>query len=534
MKTEKIPYEQTNRFGKIIIDYLTQKDILKPFYKFTPEINSFKKAIEDKSKESINRNLLAETIANQYNGVTIKPLAQKNIDALKIPTTFSVVTAHQLNIFTGPLYLIYKTLSTIKLCSELKENYPENNFVPVFWLGSEDHDFEEINHFHLFGKTYTWATDQKGACGRFDPRSLSGILEELQPVFGGSENVEHLLSVFRSAYLESQTLSEAGRKILNELFGDFGLVVVDGDDKYFKSECSAIITDEIFNLSSEKIVNETLEKFPYDAQAKPREINLFYLIDNLRERIIFDKVAGKYLVVNTEISFSPAEIRIEIEQNPGHFSPNVILRPLFQQKVLPSIAFIGGKGEVAYWLQLKNLFDHHRINFPILLLRDSYLLVDNNTNNKIQKLGFNYADLFLDENVLINDYVKKHSSAETNMAHELTVIENEFEKIAKKALNIDPSLEKSVYAEKQTLVNAIRKLEAKLLKAEKNKMETEVARIKAIIFKLFPAGNMQERYDNFIPFYFKYGNGFFDRIIESIEQPENYFKIIVMDEDASS
>lgn len=533
MKTEKIPYEQTHRFSKIIIDYLRGEEKLAPFYNYVPEISSFQKVIDDKSKENINRSLLHDTLIKQYAKVSIKPSAEKNIDNFKDPKTFCVVTAHQLNIFTGPLYFIFKTLSTIKLCINLKKAYPAYNFIPVFWMGSEDHDFEEINHFQVYGKSYTWMTNQTGACGRFDPSSISSILDEIKPVFGSSENVEYLLKLFDDAYLNSKTLAQASRMILNELLGDYGLVVVDGDDKYFKSQCISIVEDELFKRSSEKIVNETLINLPYEVQAKPREINLFYLFENLRERIVYDVVNETYHVLNTEIHFSADELRSKIENNPEYFSPNVILRPLFQQKVLPSLAYIGGGGEIAYWLQLKDLFNYHKINFPVLLLRDSFLLIENNINKKIVKLNFNNTDIFKEENELIGEFVKRNSSDNSNMDQEIAIIEKEFEKIVAKALQVDPTLEKSVLAERQLLINSIQKLEAKLLKAEKNKMEIQVGQIRSLLSKLFPSGSLQERDENFIPYYFKYGKYFFELILDGCIQPGKEFTILSFDEEVA-
>ena len=530
MKIEKIPYQQTGRFAKVVTDYLHADEQLKPFYKYTPDLNSFREVMQGKLQEQIDGNLLADTLLQQYGGLEINPLVAANIDSFRNKNTFCLVTAHQLNIFTGPLYVIYKTISTIQLCLTLKEKYPENNFIPVFWLGSEDHDFAEINHFSLFNKTYTWEGVQGGACGKYDPKSLASIITELTPVLGENEHAQYLISLFTKAYSGSKNLSDATRVILNGLFGDKGLVVVDGDDINFKSPCASIIEEEIFNRSSEKLVNQTLAIFPYEAQATPREINLFYLKDHLRERIILDAATGNYSVLNSSIGFTKDQIKTEIQTHPERFSPNVILRPLFQQKVLPSLAYIGGGGELAYWLQLRSLFEHHQIQMPVLLLRDSYLIIDSNTGRKMQKLHLSVSDIFKEENSLINDFVKTNSPESVSLATEIAEIGIIFNRILEAAKKIDTSLDKTVLGERQNVLNGLQKLEAKLLKAEKTKMDAEVGQIRTVLGKLFPNGGLQERHDNFITYYLKYGQNFFDHLLTSAGQPKPEFTILSLDE----
>ncbi len=523
MQKFETPYAETGFFSKIVIDYLQNAEQLRPFFQYPPATDAFSKAIADKSAEIIDRNKLVDTVIAQYGDLKVNDLVTGNIHALKKDKTFCVVTAHQLNIFTGPLYVVYKTLAAVSLCDRLQAGYPDFQFVPVFWLGSEDHDFTEIGHFHLFGKTYTWTDDQGGACGRFDPRSLQSIIEELKPVLGESENAKYLISLFEDAYLYSDSLSEATRKILNALFGRFGLVVVDGDDATFKSLCSDIIEDELKNRSAEKIVQQTISAFPYEAQAKPREINLFWLQDNFRERITWDATTQKYHIHNSDIVLSYAEMLYALKENITAFSPNVILRPLFQQKVLPSVAYIGGGGEVAYWLQLRTLFEHHQVNFPVVLLRNSFLLIDTGTQKKMDRLGLSPEELFMDVSVLINNYVKKHSVSSLDLSAEKQALDTIISGIVEKAIAVDRSLDKTVMAEKQNILNAILKLEAKLLKAEKSKMDAELLQFHSIKNKLFPLGGLQERHENFMSWYLTEGGAFFDRILAACDQPEHAF-----------
>ena len=517
------PFEATGKFSKIITAYLKQEDALKPFYHVAPALNQFSALFDVTAQQPIQREKLPEVLLNQYRSIPLHPEVEKNIRSFSDLNTFCVITAHQLNIFTGPLYVIYKTVSAIQLSRTLNQLHPDKHIVPVFWLGSEDHDFEEINHFNVFGKTYTWSDHQGGACGKYDTESIRVLCDELFAVLGEGPNADALRDLFTKAYLNQHDLAFASRMILNSLFEQYGVVVVDGDDIAFKTSCSDIIRQELFERSSEKLVNTTLEHFPFEAQAKPRNINLFYLQPNKRERIIYNEQTQVFEINNSDITFTPAQLETIIEQNPERFSPNVILRPLFQQRVLPSLAYIGGGGEIAYWLQLKSLFENYHIVFPMLLLRDSFMLVDGNTAKKMQKLQLGLNDLFTEESQLIAQYVKSNSSGELDITQEKESLETVFNQLMQKATAIDTSLDKAVLAEKQAVTNAIAKLEAKLLKAEKAKMEVQLTQINGILGKLFPGGGLQERHDNFIPWYLKYGPGFIEMLINQASQPVEGF-----------
>lgn len=530
MQKKSISFSQTGQFSRIITDYLNNENVLTPFYTWKQDISEFDAIIPDKAAEPIDRKLLTAELQQQYQGLTDNDLVNANILALQDENTFCVVTAHQLNIFGGPLYIVYKTLSVIKLCSTLSEKYPDKKFVPMFWLGSEDHDFEEINHVKVFGKNYTWNDGLKGATGQFNTAGISTVTNELFAAFGNGPFVDELKKIFTEAYLNNKTLADATRIILHSLFARFGLVVIDGAATAFKAACSEIILEELIHQTAEKIVNETLQNLPYPPQAKPRNINLFYLSDNVRERIVYNASNQVYEVVNSDIVFTEAALREEVKLYPERFSPNVILRPLFQQKILPAIAFIGGAGEIAYWLQLKNLFAHFNIQFPMLLQRDSFVLVDAATNKKLQKLQLDAIDFFADEQALIAGYVKNNSGQELSIEAEKKEMDAIFEGLLKKAVSIDSTLDKAVLAEKQAVLNAIAKLESKLLKAEKVKMEVQIGQITAIRAKLLPEGGMQERSENFISWYLKMGPAFIDTLLSFTEQPAQTVTLLVFEE----
>jgi len=491
------PYQQTGYFSNLMVDYLNQKKELKPFYNQSVNIESFKILIKERANFPINRDDLVQALGNQYNGVAATEKTLNNIQKLKQNNCYTVTTGHQLNLFTGPLYFIYKIISAINLAKELKQTYPEQEFIPVYWMATEDHDFEEINHFNLFGHKVELKKTQEGAVGRMKLAGIDKVFTQLVELLGNRPEAEKIISIFKNHYTTGNTFAEATRGLVNALFGEYGLVIIDGDDRALKQQMIAEFQSELINQNNFKTINRTsehLSEMGYKTQITPREINLFYLQDNSRERIVVENEV--YKVLNTSISFSKQEIFAELEKFPERFSPNVALRPLYQEKVLPNLAYIGGGGELAYWFQLKDMFDKNQTSFPILVLRNSALIVDSGSKKKLDKIGISVNQLFGDTDLFIKEFLKGGSAIVLDLKNEEKQISTVFDEMVKKAEVIDASLKSMISAELQKVLKSIQNIEAKLIKAEKQKEEVTINQIKNVKEKLFPNGSLQERHDN--------------------------------------
>jgi bacillithiol biosynthesis cysteine-adding enzyme BshC len=524
----RLPYRQTNCFTKIILDYLDHAEGLKPFYDHTPSLQGIQKAITGRQRFSTNRKILVQELKKQYSDVQQNDAVKKSIEALLSENTFTITTAHQPNIFTGPLYFIYKILHAIKLAQHCQASLPQYNFIPVFYMGSEDADLDELGHFYLNGEKTVWNTKQTGAVGRMKiDKELLRLITQLEGQLSVLTSGDEILSIIKDCYKEGVQVQDATFKLINTLFGEYGLIVLIPDNAALKKQAEEIFKDDLLNETASGIVEQTaggLQAVGYRLQANPREINLFYLKDDIRDRIV--KVKDKFITHDSRITFDEKEILSELKEHPERFSPNVILRGIYQEIILPNLVYIGGGGEIAYWLQLKDLFEHYKVPFPILLLRNSFLIVEKKWQEKIGKLGFTVEDFFLPEQELVNKLVARETKNEIKLNGNFTEADKLYESLKKQAVAIDTTLGKHVEALKSQSIYRLQELEKKMLRAEKRKFTDQHRQIHNIKENLFPKNGLQERIDNFMYYYAKWGKDFIQQLYQHSLSLEGEFVIL--------
>ena len=507
-----IPYKNINFHSKLILDYLNQDNNLRPFINEFPEIENFGKQIREKANHQINRDLLVNVLKSQNINLSISERSNKNVNLLLLENTFTITTGHQLCLFTGPLYFIYKIISTINLTEELNLKYPENNFVPIFWMASEDHDFTEINHIHLFGDKIQWNTKQSGAVGRMNLDGFEKIISRLKSMLGSSANAERLISMFEESYLNNDNLADATRNLVNELFGKYGLLILDGDNKDLKEQFIPQMKKDILKNSSfldiEKCSNNLGRD--YKIQAYVRKINFFKLVED--QRVLLKEKVSEDVIINT----------------PEIFSPNVLMRPLYQEIVLPNIAYVGGQAEISYWMQLRDLFNKEKVPFPILCLRNSALLITQKQQYKFEKLGFKLSDLFLSKDELNREYLLRNLETNISFDTEKKELRLLYHNIESKINDI--GFKRRVRAQLQKQFSSLDSLEEKLIRVEKKRNQISINQIIKIKEQLFPENILQERYDNFIPFYLEYGDNFIKILKDNFKSENLNFVVLVLEE----
>jgi bacillithiol synthase len=493
MKKHCIDLGQTGQFSQFFLDYLAGKEALQPFFTHSPKIESFRAAIDAKLFPPSNRQILQNALLTQYQGLELGQKVRANLDSITSENTYTVTTGHQLNLFTGPIYFIYKIVSTINLAKKLNEVYPDVHVVPVYWMATEDHDFDEINYFKLDGKKHQWNSVQTGAVGDFE---LGAEFKEFL------KTVPFAADVFKNAYQSSKTLAEAVRKYVHELFGEEGLIVVDGHDPSLKSLFKSVIVSDLtdhapFVQATQR--TEELARLGYKTQVFPREINLFYLDRGIRERI--EKQGDRYQVLNQSISFSSDEILKLAEENPERFSPNVVLRPLYQEIILPNLAYLGGPAEVIYWLQLKGVFEQFGVPFPVLLPRNFALILESSWSEKLHKSGLKVADVFQDFEHWKKSYIAQHCKIDLTLEGERSALASIFDQKGAEAVQLERSLKDSFEAGKVRALKILDQMARKLRKAEERRNQIHLNRVSSILDYVAPNGVPQERTVNMMQFY---------------------------------
>jgi len=521
-----VPYQQTGYFSRIIIEYLNENEFLQSFYAHPFSLKGIEASMRDREKFPTDRNLLVRVLKEQYAGLALPESVVNNLEILSDNNTFTITTAHQPAIFTGNLYFIYKILHVIKLTAYCAARFPGKQFVPVFYMGSEDADLDELGHIYLGDEKLSWDTKQTGAVGRMKTEGLEKIILRIEGEFAGHAHGDELIQLLKDCYEDAENIQQATLKLLHHLFGSYGLVVLIPDHHLLKSAMRGIFKDDLTNHLPYTITEQNIQQLSkqFTAQANPREINLFYLRDDVRERLEWKD--GRFVVLNTPYHFSPEDLEKELANFPERFSPNVILRGLYQETILPNIAFVGGGGETAYWLEFKPLFKHYRVPFPVLVLRNSFLLVKKNWRFKIEKAGLSVEDFFRPEESLMETFVRHHSSKQLNLDKELNEMRAFYARLKEISGAVDKTLEQHVDKLSAQSLQKLEELEKKIVRGEKKNHEEVRRKIHEIRGALFPLENLQERIDNFIPWYAEYGKAFFDFLYQHSLGLEQEFIIL--------
>ena len=524
MNVHDIPYEKTGYFSSLILDYLQQHPGLSSFYTAFPTMDALQAQAQQKSAgfSASKREVLLTTLRQQFDPRTVSVATQANLDKLQEDKTVTITTGHQLCLMTGPLFFIYKIVQTIKLCDQLNASDTVHHYVPVYWMATEDHDFEEISSFLFGGKKFKWSHPATGgAVGSLDLDSLQPVLSLLEQLLPNSQSGKNLKKWIKEAYGKSKSLAEATRKLVNMLFGEYGLVIVDGDSPALKQQFIPHMEQELLESRCQTTVEQQITDLKnnynnsYRPQVSPREINLFYLTPAARQRIL-SHTEG-FELDGDPSHISKQQLLKELHSHPERFSPNVLMRPLYQEVILPNVAYIGGGGELAYWLELKTYFESQQMDFPLLILRNSAVLCTPKTAQKITNFNLQPQDFFLRRTPLINKKIRQISNIDLDLQFLKNTLKENFQHLEKLTQQTDASFIGAVAAQQQKQFKGIDHLEKRLLQAQKKKLRDQVARLTQLYESLFPGESLQERQLNFTTFYLEYGPSLIPNLLEAFD-----------------
>lgn len=532
--TCRLPLSDVAQLSTFDRAYAGLEERLSPFYEHRPDQwASYERATAAKAAyfTQAARRRLSHALLAQYDQLPsdtphkLQALAQ--IERLLDANCFSVCTAHQPCVATGALYVVYKILAAVALARQLNERYADKYYIPVYWMGSDDHDFEEISQIGLFGKRLAWAGKGGGAVGRLPAATdadLQAFADEYAAILGEkSASAVEIAEYVRTAYSLYPTFGAATRYLLHRLFGQYGLVIVDGDDEQLKAAFLPVMEDDLFTHSSHRLVSascERIEATGLRAQSYPRPINLFYLSERSRERIVRSDDGGHWQPLQGAQRWTAEQIGSLLLEEPKNFSPNVVLRPLYQEQTLPNVAYIGGGGEVAYWLERKAQFAHFATPFPVLVRRPSVLVVDAAQGERLAKLGISAADLLQQPlEQLIKNYLHRTADIDlsTDEAKERCLAE--LAAIATRTQALDGGeLATFIATQQAALGQMFQKIQERVNRAAKRRQETELQQIQRLHERLLPNGSLQERAENVGSFYALYGRSFFDSLLTAFAE----------------
>ena len=517
----------------LFLDYLYEFENVSDFYPYDFRnrdnyLKIFKNILEKRSYLSAD---ISQLISNQYSNINKSETTEGNIKKLSDKKTLAIVTGQQLGILGGPLYTFYKIITAIKLSRFLSERYNDYNFVPVFWLEGDDHDFNEVRAIKIIDegnsllnigyKEEIEEDDAKQSVGhiKFDS-TIQDFFDNLDKNLKDTEFKVQLLNELKDFYSEGKSFKEAFKDLIFKYFDEYGLIIFDPQEIEVKRLLKPIFKKEItdFRLHTEKLVHlsATLEEL-YHAQVKVKPVNLFLNYDGGRHSV--EPVDNEFRLRRKRKSFTYDQLLELLENEPDKFSPNVLLRPICQDFLLPTAFYIGGPSEISYFAQIKPLYEFYDIVQPIIYPRSSATILESTIENILEKHSVQINDLFIDvENVkkkIINSVAESSIDA---MFDGLTKqVETAFDQLKEKLIDLDKTIADASNRYRDKIFSSINELKSKAEKAQQKKYEVTLRQIDKAAINLFPNSNLQERELNFVYYVNKYGNEFIKKIFDELQ-----------------
>lgn len=521
-----IPYTSLPSFSGLFLDYINNFGLLRNFYEYDyRNYDDIRKCIDlKKDTYPIGKNFFRNDICNILNNQnTLFKSGDKTFDNIQLLSnhdTFAVVTGQQLGLLTGPFYTILKAINTIQLSEKLNNKFADCKFVPVFWLEADDHDFPEINNVNIISKENEIKNLSYFEKGEAQEKYLkpagnivlddfiSDFTDELEASLNKTDYSEDLFIKIREAYKSGTNLKTAFAQFLNSLITDKGLVFIDPSDPKIKNLLKPVFRKELMNSpqTCEAVITTSVElEKNYQAQVKPKAINLFYIHEG--NRYLLEPRDGElYALKHSRQKFTGEELYNLLDSNPERFSWNVVTRPICQDYILPTIAYVGGPSEIAYFGQFKEVYKLFGITMPVIYPRTSATILENRVKNFLEKNDLIFDELFdlkeVSKKLLKNDSEIDTEELFSGMADELRAIFYTYEKELGK---IDINLTASFAKRNIQFLDSLNIAKEKFITLQSKKNEVVSGQLKKALVNVYPDETLQERVFNIVYFLSKYG-----------------------------
>ena len=538
-----VPIKDLPRLPRLVHDYFCAYGKVEEFYDGDfRNLDAFKRQTERALGRPLPRQPLAEILTEQNQKYGCGSRTLDNIRKIAQDEACAVVTGQQVGLFSGPLYTIYKALTAVKLAEDLNRR-GFGRFVPVFWLASDDHDLAEIDHVVLPDKDSRLMTvrcqmpageAKIPASNAILPPEISECLRQIQDLTRDSEFKAGVIRQLAEAYRPGRSMVEAFALWMTRLFASSGLIFMDAADPRLKALGKEVFYREIAEDSpsteAARAASEKLRLAGYDEQIHlhDRILNIFYVE---RGRRTIQRSPTGYEVKDPPQAFGKDELLALAEEKPYLFSPNVLLRPLYQDALLPTVAYIGGPGEIAYFAQMKGVYDKFRMPMPVVYPRKTVTIIEKRIDHVLKKFDLRIPDIWTKGEQLIPEMAKAAlpEPVEAALRLALSHLDQDVESLTREIISLEPALKNSVGLAQGKIRRQWDFLEKKILQAAEKRNEITVQQLRRAVDNLYPNRNLQERLFNIVFYLIKYGPAFMDRLDQAVEIDDHDHQIVTME-----
>ncbi|MCB0727295.1 MAG: bacillithiol biosynthesis cysteine-adding enzyme BshC [Ignavibacteriae bacterium] len=532
-----IPYSSLPSYSELFLKYTENFESLSKFYEFDfKKDEDFQKCIELKKEtyikgKSFFRNEITDILKIQNTKFRSSEKTFENILLLNDHNTFAVVTGQQIGILSGPYYTILKALNTIQLSEQLKIKFPEYNFVPVFWLEADDHDFPEINNINIISKEnelknikyFEKGTEQEKYLqpvgGIILDEHIESFKKELLESYNNTDFTDNLFNSINESYKEGNDLITSFALFMNNVIKDKGLIYLDPTDAEVKKLLQPVFKTELTTYPDicEKVIDTSVElEENFAVQVKPKAVNLFYIHEGNRY-LIEPREDEIFALKHSRQKFPKEELMGLLETKPERFSWNVVTRPICQDYLLPTVAYIGGPSEIAYFGQFRQVYKYFDITMPVIYPRTSVTILENRVKNFMEKFNIRFEEFF-DEKEIGKKLLNENSEVSadqifSDLKEELRAVFYTYEK---ELLKIDDKQTEGFSKRNTQFLESLEIAKEKFISAQSKQNEVISNQLRKALLFIYPDNTLQERILNITYFLNKYGPDIIDHLTAEI------------------
>ncbi len=526
-------------FPDLFVDYCIQFEAVADFYPGDWRALSARRAAADAAaRRPADRDTLADVLLDQNERWGLDAPTRTHIEALRDPESIAVVTGQQVGLLTGPLYTIYKTITTLQLAEEWAEQ-TERTVVPVFWVEGEDHDFEEIATTHVLHRNEVVPLDyapdvgdNPGAVGRLPlTDAIDDVIAQLDGILPPSDFKPSVMERVQAAYQPGTRIEDAFTQLMRSLFADDGLVFINPDDARLKALSRPLFRRDLEDPKTPAAridaTSQALRDRGYHTQVSARPTNLFWLGDGGRWPIDLG-TNGSFHFRHTDRTVSRTELLDRLDTAPERFSPNVVLRPLMQDYLLPTAAYVAGPGEVSYFAQYGDVYDWAGLDMPLIHPRASVSLVESKVQKVLDKYDRSVGDFQTDLDALFQEVVVETMEVDVDsvFAETMPQLHQALNALKPEVEAVDRTLGSATEAARASIIDEMETLKQKVVRAEKRQQDEVRAQLQKAHVNLRPNGGLQERTINVLYYLNKYSLDLLDELRHALPTNTSAHQIV--------